>query len=177
MLALAATNVWRRPLPEVLRDDIMDPIGASASWRWFGYDNAWITLDGRPVQVVSGGGHWGGGMFINAWDMARFGYLFLRNGKWKDRQIISEKWIQMAKTPGPANKDYGFANWYLNTDRKPMPLLPANSVRFVGSGNNVIYIDWDNDLVVVVRWIKDDASQNEFFGRVIAALNKPVSTR
>jgi CubicO group peptidase (beta-lactamase class C family) len=49
---------------------------------------------------VSGGGHWGGGMFINAYDMARFGYLFLRNGKWKDRQIVSEKWIQMARTPG-----------------------------------------------------------------------------
>ena len=57
VLALAATNVWRRPLPEVLRDYIMDPIGASSSWRWFGYDNAWITLDGRPVQVVSGSGH------------------------------------------------------------------------------------------------------------------------
>jgi CubicO group peptidase (beta-lactamase class C family) len=109
--------------------------------------------------------------------MARFGYLFLRNGTWKDRQIVSEKWIQMAKTPGPANKDYGFANWYLNTDRKPMPLLPASSVRFVGAGNNVIYIDWDNDLVVVVRWIKDDASQNEFFGKVLGAMTKPVSTR
>jgi hypothetical protein len=47
----------------------------------------------------------------------------------------------------------------------------------VGAGSNVIYIDWEHDLVVVVRWIKDDASQNEFFGRVIAAMNKPVSTR
>ena len=177
VLALAALQVWRRPLPEVLREEIMDPIGASNTWRWFGYENSWVDIDGRRVQSVAGGGHWGGGMFINAWDMARFGYLFLHNGKWKDRQIVSEKWIQMARTPGPANKDYGFANWYLNTDRKPMPLLPANSVRFVGAGNNVIYIDWDNDLVVVVRWIKDDASQNEFFGKVIAAMNKPVSTR
>jgi CubicO group peptidase (beta-lactamase class C family) len=177
VMALAALQVWRRPLPDVLRDEIMEPIGASNTWRWFGYENSWVDIDGKKVQSVPGGGHWGGGMFINAWDMARFGYLFLRNGKWKDRQIVSEKWIQMAKTPGPANKDYGFANWYLNTDRKPMPSLPASSVRFVGAGNNVIYIDWDNDLVVVVRWIKDDASQNEFFGKVIAAMNKPVSTR
>jgi CubicO group peptidase (beta-lactamase class C family) len=44
VLALAATNVWRRPLPEVLRDNIMDPIGASASWRWFARQR--ITLDG-----------------------------------------------------------------------------------------------------------------------------------
>ena len=177
VLALAALQVWRRPLPDVLREELMEPIGASNTWRWFGYDNSWVDIDGKKVQSVVGGGHWGGGMFINAWDMARFGYLFLRNGKWKERQIVSEKWIQMAKTPGPANKDYGFANWYLNTDRKPMPLLPANSVRFVGSGNNVIYIDWDNDLVAVVRWIKDDASQNEFFGKVIAAMTRPASTR
>jgi len=58
-----------------------------------------------------------------------------------------------------------------------MPSLPASSVRFVGAGSNVIYIDWDNDLVVVVRWIKDDKSQNEFFGKVLAAMTSPVSTR
>src|SRR5262249_55591565 len=91
--------------------------------------------------------------------------------------IVSEKWIQMAKTPGPANKDYGFANWYLNTDRKPMPSLPASSVRFVGAGSNVIYIDWDNDLLVVVRWIKDDKSQNEFFGKVLAGWPSRVRKR
>ena len=103
MLALAALHVWRRPLPEVLREEVMEPIGASTTWRWHGYDNSWIDLDGRKVQSMTGGGHWGGGMFINAWDMARFGYLFLRNGKWKDRQIVPEKWIEMARTPGPAN--------------------------------------------------------------------------
>ena len=35
-LALAALNVWRRPLPQVLKETIMDPIGASNTWRWFG---------------------------------------------------------------------------------------------------------------------------------------------
>ncbi len=69
-LALAATSVWRRSLPQVLREYIMDPIGASSTWRWTGYRNSWIVLDGQPVQAVSGGGHWGGGMFINAYDIA-----------------------------------------------------------------------------------------------------------
>ena len=82
-MAYAATEVWRRPLPQVLREEIMDPIGASSTWRWYGYDNSWIDMDGQKMQVMTGGGHWGGGMFINAYDMARFGYLFLRDGKWK----------------------------------------------------------------------------------------------
>jgi len=58
VLALAALQVWRRPLPDVLKERIMDPIGASTTWRWYGYDNSWIVLDGREVQSVSGGGHW-----------------------------------------------------------------------------------------------------------------------
>jgi CubicO group peptidase (beta-lactamase class C family) len=127
------------------------------------------------VQSVSGGGHWGGGMFINSYDMARFGYLFLRNGKWKDRSIVSEKWIQMARTPGTDNKNYGFANWYLNVGRKPLTNASENVVRFVGNGSNVIYVDWDNDIVAVMRWIRGDAAQNNMIGKLIESL-KTTST-
>ena len=85
-------------------------------------------------------------MFINAYDMARFGYLFLRNGKWKDRSIVSEKWIQMARKPARPTTTYGFANWYLNTDASRCRRRRTSAVRFVGNGNNIVYIDWENDL-------------------------------
>jgi CubicO group peptidase (beta-lactamase class C family) len=169
VMALAALQVWRRPLPDVLREELMDPIGASSTWRWNGYENSWVEMDGKRIQSVSGGGHWGGGMFINAYDMARFGYLFLRNGKWKDRQIVSEKWIQMARTPGPANAEYGYANWYLNTGRKPLPNAPETAVYFLGNGNNIVYIDWENDIVCVARWLNSTRSLNEIVGKLIAA--------
>src|SRR5688572_22494177 len=103
VMALAALQVWRRSLPQVLNEKVMEPIGASSTWRWYGYENSWIELDGRRVQSMTGGGHWGGGMFINAHDMARFGYLFLRNGRWNDREVISPKWIALARAPGTAN--------------------------------------------------------------------------
>jgi CubicO group peptidase (beta-lactamase class C family) len=169
VLALAALHVLRRPLPEVLREEIMDPIGASSTWRWHGYDNSWIELDGTKVQSVTGGGHYGGGIFINAWDLARFGYLFLRNGRWKERQLVAEKWIQMARTPGSANAEYGHANWFLNPGRKVLPSAPATSVTFRGAGQNIVYVDWDNDLVIVVRWIRSTPALNEFIGKVLAA--------
>jgi CubicO group peptidase (beta-lactamase class C family) len=95
-LALAATSVWRKPLPQVLKQYIMDPIGASNTWRWTGYRNAWIVLDGQAVQSVSGGGHWGGGMFINAYDMARYGLLTLHRGNWNGKQLLSEQWIKQS---------------------------------------------------------------------------------
>lgn len=172
-LALALLNVWRRPLQEVLREEIMEPIGASSTWRWYGYENSWVEIDGQKMQAVTGGGHWGGGMFINAYDMARFGYLFLRHGKWNGREIVSEKWIAMARTPGPANKTYGFANWFLNTERKPLPAAPESAVYFEGNGNNIIYVDWDNDVVAVVRWIKGGSALNDFLAKMLASIEAP----
>jgi CubicO group peptidase (beta-lactamase class C family) len=175
VMALAALQVWRRPLPEVLRQEVMEPIGASSTWRWYGYDNSWVDIDGQKVQSVSGGGHWGGGLFINAYDMARFGYLFLRNGKWQDRSIVSEKWIEMARTPGTDNRNYGYANWYLNPDRKVLPAAPASAIHFVGNGNNFIYIDWENDIVAVTRWMNNTRGLNTVVEKLIASL-KPAPT-
>jgi len=178
VLALAALYVMKRPLPEVLKQNIMDPIGASSTWHWEAYDNAWVTIDGKKMPSVTGGGHFGGGMFISAWDMARFGYLFLTNGRWAGRQLISQAWIDMARAPGHANAQYGFMNWFLNTSSRradgtwtaPAPSAPRSAVTFQGNGANIIYIDWDNDLVVVVRWLS--GGPDGFFSRVLAAIEK-----
>jgi len=174
VMSLAALQVIRRPLPDVLREEIMEPIGASSTWRWYGYENSWVDIDGKKVQSVSGGGHWGGGLFINSYDMARFGYLMLRNGKWKDRQIVSDKWIAMARTPGTDNKEYGYANWYLNLPRdngsKPLANAPEGSVRFVGNGSNIIYVDWQNDIVAVFRWIGNDRALDDVIGKIMASM-------
>jgi CubicO group peptidase (beta-lactamase class C family) len=171
-LALAATSVWRRPLPQVLKQYIMDPIDASNTWRWSGYRNAWIVLDGVPVQSVSGGGHWGGGMFINAYDMARFGLLTLHRGKWNGKQLLSEQWIQQSLTPTAAKTDYGYMNWFLNTDRKMLPSAPASAFMHIGNGNNLIYVDAEHELVAVVRWISDNKAMDAVIRKLLEAINK-----
>lgn len=169
VLALAALNVWRRPLPEVLREMIMDPIGASPTWRWLGYENSWVVLDGKRIQSVSGGGHWGGGMFISAYDQARFGLLTLRDGRWDGTQILSPEWLRMAHTPTPAQPTYGFMNFFLNTDRELYPSAPEEAFAHLGNGTNLIYCDPVNDLVVVARWI-DNGEIDAFLAQVIAAV-------
>lgn len=169
LLAWAALNVVRRPLPDVLREEIMDPIGASSTWRWHGYETSWVELDGKRVQSVSGGGHWGGGMFISAEDMARFGYLTLRQGRWKDRQLLSREWMAMAESPGSANPNYGFMNFFLNTDGTAIPGAPRTAYTHRGAGNNIIYVDRENDLLIVMRWVRGNAI-NEFIGMVLDAI-------
>ncbi|TDB63357.1 serine hydrolase domain-containing protein [Arundinibacter roseus] len=156
-LALAATSVWRRPLPQVLKELIMDPIGASNTWRWTGYRNSWIVLDGQAVQAVSGGGHWGGGMFIHAYDMARYGLLTMHKGRWNGRQLLSEQWIRQATTPTKAQPTYGYMNFFLNTDKKFLPSAPELAFVHIGNGTNMIYVDPEHELVMVVRWIDNKA--------------------
>ncbi|MEN9952437.1 MAG: hypothetical protein RLZZ520_705, partial [Bacteroidota bacterium] len=140
-LALAATAVWHKSLPEVLRTNIMEPIGASNSWHWTGYRNSWIVLDGKHIQSVSGGGHFGGGLFINAKDMAKFGLLTLRNGNWDGKQLIDSSWMKLSRTPTTANTGYGFMNFFLNTDKKFLPSAPASAYAHIGNGTNMIYVD------------------------------------
>nr|BCX00082.1 MAG: serine hydrolase [Bacteroidota bacterium] len=176
VLALAALSLWRRPLPEVLRELVMDPIGASPTWRWYGYENSWVVLDGRLVQSVSGGGHWGGGMFISARDMARFGYLLLRNGRWRDRQVLSRRWIELARTPTAVQPTYGFMNWFLNTERRLYPSAPEGAFAHLGNGANVIYVDPEHDLVVVLRWIRSD-QVDAFLRRLLEALRRKPSAQ
>jgi CubicO group peptidase (beta-lactamase class C family) len=152
VLAYSLLHVWRRPLPVVLKEKIMDPIGASTTWRWHGYENSWVTIDGLKMQSVSGGGHRGGGMFIDTRDQARFGYLFLRNGKWQDEQLISEEWIRMLQVPTEAQPNYGYM-WWLNKGPRAVPSWPEGLFNATGFGGNYIVVDQEHDLLVVVRWL------------------------
>lgn len=156
VLALALLNIWRKPLPVVLKEELMDKIGASPTWRWTGYENSYVVLDGQIVQSVSGGSHWGGGLFINAYDQARFGYLTLRKGNWNGQQILSEAWIKKSKTPTKVQDNYGFMNYFLNTGKKEIPAAPESAFFHLGAGTNMIYVDEENDLVIVARWIKNN---------------------
>jgi CubicO group peptidase (beta-lactamase class C family) len=169
--ALSLLRVFNKPVPDVFRQEVMDPIGASNTWRWIPYHNSWAEVNGRKLASVSGGTRWGGGVWINAMDMARFGYLWLRGGKWGDKQIIPAAFVKEALTQGgvdnsPAN-GYGYL-WWLNTTGKALPGLPTNAFSANGAGSNTITVSPDHDLVVVWRW--HQGSAGAFASRVIAAI-------
>ncbi len=166
-LALSLLRVWRKPLPQVLRDEIMEPIGASDGWKYHGYHNSNVVIDGKRMPSVSGGTRWGGGLWISTRDEARFGHLFLRNGKWRDRQIVSEGWVRAATTPSAVKPDYGYL-WWLNTGGKQWPNAPASSYAALGYGSNTIWIDPEHDIVVVWRW--HQANPDELIKRIMAAI-------
>ena len=161
VLAYSLLQIYRESLPKVLKKTIMDPVGASDSWRWYGYENSWVNIDGLMIQSVSGGGHSGGGIFINSEDHARFGLLYLNKGKWNGKRIISEDWIKKSITPSQTNPEYGYMWWinseqgedYLRTDWKN---VPTNIYYGAGFGGNYIVVIPDENIVVVGRWLGKD---------------------
>ena len=169
LLAYSLLQVWRKPLPVVLREKIMAPIGASTTWRWYGYDNSFVNVDGQMIESVSGGGHFGGGIFINTLDQARFGLLFLRKGRWNNKQLISEQWVNAVGQPSAANKSYGLM-WWTNQQNQ-LNGVSKNIYYANGFGGNFIVVDNEHDLVIVVRWL-EPAKLGELIQFVINSVEK-----
>ena len=169
LLSLALLLTFRRPLADVLKERIMDPIGASQSWSWHGYRNSFVEVDGKRMQSVPGGTHCGGGIQINSFDHARFALLVHSGGLWNGQRLLPEGWAEALHAPCPINAGYGFL-WWLNAGQREWPGAPESSYAAVGAGTNILWIDPDNDLVLVARWI-DQNKVADLIGRVVGALD------
>ena len=167
-LSLSLLRLFRRPLADVLREAVMDPIGASADWSWQPYDNSWIDCDGARLPSVPGGSHWGGGLWMSSLDHARVGLLMQRQGVWGGRRLLDAAWLDESRKPCAINPQYGLL-WWLNAGRAQFPSAPESAYAARGAGSNVIFIEPEHDLIAVVRWI-DRASVPEFIQRLMQSL-------
>jgi CubicO group peptidase (beta-lactamase class C family) len=167
--ALSLLRVFGEPVPEVLKKSIMDPIGASQDWRWVPYDNSSVNIGGREFWSVSGGTRWGGGLWMNTRDLARFGLLMLNRGQWNGRQILSDRWIREALVPSEHGPDYGYL-WWLNTRGQQWPSAPRTSFGALGNGSNTIWVDPEHDIVFVWRW--HQGAMDGVIQRILASLEK-----
>jgi CubicO group peptidase (beta-lactamase class C family) len=91
-----------------------------------------------------------GGLGLRTRDIAKFGWLFLKDGKWKGKPIISTEWVQTAPyislTDKGRGRTYGF-NWMTGS-------RSANGKRFeyiasFGYGGQILYIVPAHDLILV----------------------------
>lgn len=100
----------------------------------------------------------GSGLYLTPIDMAKFGYLYLKNGLWDGKQIIPKEWIeestkkQITVSPGV---DYGYLFWVQNMKDK-VHNKDYFTYRSLGAGEQSIVIVPDLDMVVVItanQWI------------------------
>ena len=93
----------------------------------------------------------------------------LNKGWWDGREIISEKWVDACLTPCPLSPVYGYL-WWLNDTKKGMfPGAPSSAFYAMGVGTQIIYIDPENELVIVARWIEKD-KMPDFVNMVLASI-------
>jgi len=91
-----------------------------------------------------------GGLYLSADDLARIGYLFLHDGKWGDKQIVSEHWVKQSTAPVvsdiyPENEtpDQGYGyQWWVPSVK---PFIYACN----GYGGQFLMVAPEYDLVVV----------------------------
>jgi CubicO group peptidase (beta-lactamase class C family) len=168
-LALALLHLFRRPLPEVFVEHVLAPLGGGSGFAWRSYDDAWLDLPGvGRVQSVPGGSHWGAGVSISARDQARIGQLLLDGGAHQGRQLIPSDWVQKMQTPCAVAPFYGLLTW-LNRDGRMFADASRASWFMFGAGGNTVWVDPDNEMVVVWRWL-DGAYSAEFVRRLGEAL-------
>lgn len=163
-MSLALLHLFEQPLPEVFKQTIAKPCGLSDTWRWIGYDHAWVTIKGQKMPAVPGGSHWGAGMFISAHDQAKIGQLMLDDGRIGDKQVNSADWIQRMRQPCSIAPFYGYLLW-LNHQKRLFPALPEESYFAMGAGGHFTLVQPTRSWVAVVRWINADHA-NAFFGKV-----------
>ena len=167
-LSLALLHLFGAPLDEVFRDRLMTPLGASTSWAWRGYDDAWVELGGRRVQSVPGGTHWGGGLSIGSRDQARLAQLLLNEGQHEGRELLPRSWVRSMREPCAIAPYYGWLMW-LNPQCRYFPGASAGASLMVGAGGNYVWVEPEFDAVVVVRWL-DSAHLPGFMTRMREAL-------
>jgi len=127
---------------EFARQFLFSPLGITvASW-----------FKGNPNGLP----HMGGGLSLRASDLARIGYLVLRKGKWGDRQIVTESWIDEStrhhvhnpRTFGTHPTDYGYLWWLLPLDNRSGGSWDTDIITASGAKGQWLFIVPKYDLVV-----------------------------
>jgi CubicO group peptidase (beta-lactamase class C family) len=167
-LSLALLHLFKRPLPQVFVETVLQPIGGGPGFRWEGYDDSWVEIDGRRMQSVPGGTHWGGGVSISARDQARIGQLLLDGGSNQGRQLVPRYWVQRMQEPCEVAPYYGWLTWLNRDGRMFADASPASCFMF-GAGGHMTWMEPEDEMVVVVRWL-DTAHNAGFVRRVKRAL-------
>ncbi len=132
IIGLMVASAAKVPLEDYAANALFEPLGMSpANWR-------------RTPQGEVIGGY---GLTLRPADMARFGYLYLRNGLWHNTRLIATEYVRQSTTVQSAgdprmNALYGYQWWISNRSGH-------NSFIAIGYGGNSVYVVPELDLIVV----------------------------
>ena len=170
-----------------------EPMNAAPGERWQ-YNSGGVIALGKAVQVATGVRfvqyareklftplgittqfwfispfdsvpHTGGGLNLRATDLARIGYLVLRNGSWNGAQVVSTAWLNESTRTystnpyqlGPHGTEYGYLWWLLTVPGSSEKVITAS-----GNMNQWLFVVPRLDLVVAVTGAANQANVPQF---------------
>ncbi len=136
-----------------------------------------IGIENASFSVLGGAGMMGPhtcghvGLVISARELARFGLLACRGGRWDDTQIIPSWWNEIAtQSSQPHNPEYGYS-WWVNSMKTRWPMLPSDTFALQGHNTNNCYVIPSLDMVIVkvgsgpTRW-----NEGDFVNGIVASI-------
>lgn len=146
--------------------ELFEPIGVKkADWTW-------DSNDGHTIPYS--------GLHITARALARFGLVFLNQGKWGERQVIPADWVAEAVRPSQEiNPLYGLL-WWNNADGKKWKDAPKDAYAALGRNENDMFV-LPSQQMIVVRQVgadpdaKRQVDQNELIRLALAAIDESPS--
>ena len=121
--------------------------------------------------------------YLSARDLARVGLLMLRDGRWRERQLLPREWVEFNRTPVPVYRPQGSGavpggHWWLNRAvagaAPPWPDAPEGTFAALGHWGQALYV-LPEDGLVIVRFADDrDPSyrHNDFLRLARAAFGR-----
>jgi CubicO group peptidase (beta-lactamase class C family) len=191
-LAECVTLAYKRDVAELMFERVFTPIGiarSDLSWRGNAYRPGKIS--GIPRR------EFGSGISANVDAMARLGLMYLRNGRWQDKQIIPADFVQKARTtpaaikglPVAGDQKYAGASnhygllWWNNNDAT-LKNVPTDAYWTWGLGDSFVFVIPSLDLVVAragKAW--PDAPGGHyakiapFLDPIVASIKTPATSR
>lgn len=109
-----------------------------------------LSMDSVVFEVDAAGNFIGSSyIYATPREFARFGQLYLQNGKWQDEQILPEDWVEYTRQPAPGtNGKYG-SHWSLNLDQMVIPGLPSDVIHLGGNDGQMIVVIPSKNTVIV----------------------------
>ncbi len=139
-LALAFRHITGQELADFMHAHVIGPIGIEAlTWDTMGLDDGRTGVHTMPFS----------GVHVTARELARFGYLMLRRGRWTGRELVPGWWLDLCThTSQKMNPRYGLT-WWVNTAGTLWPMAPRDAFSALGYNMNMCAVIPSLDLVVV----------------------------
>jgi len=112
-----------------------------------------------------------GGLYLNGADLAKIGYLYLHDGMWNGKRVVSKEWVKQSLSPLIDADDgfkYGFKWWLLPRTDRPGYIWAA-----IGFGGQRLMVFPEEDMIAVFTgWsiLKDPVSERELVSRILPAV-------